>query len=223
MVSVVVWSGGLDSTVLLWDAMERAARREDVHALSVDYGQRHRRELDAAHRIATRHGVQHTTVPLDGLRAVMRGSSQTDDVAVPHGHYADESMRTTVVPNRNMILIAVGIAHAISVGAERVMYAAHVGDHAVYPDCREVFAEAMDFAASVCHYEPIRLWRPFIGMTKADIVRRGAELGAPMAETWSCYEGGELHCGQCGTCVERREAFVLAAVEDGTQYKEDGK
>lgn len=217
--AVVVWSGGLDSTVLLWHLLATAQPGETVHAVSVEYGQRHSRELKAARDIASDHGIAHTLVSLPGLRAVMKGSCLTDNVSVPHGHYEDETMRTTVVPNRNMLLLSVGIAQAISVGADTVAYAAHSGDHAVYPDCREEFADAMAYVARVCHYSAINLQRPFIGITKADIVRRGHDVGAPMARTWSCYEGGERHCGKCGTCVERREAFNLANVDDLTDYQ----
>jgi 7-cyano-7-deazaguanine synthase len=128
-------------------------------------------------------------------------------------------MRVTVVPNRNMILLAVAIGHAIASGADAVAYGAHAGDHAVYPDCRPAFAEAMAEAAGLCHYDPgVTLLRPFIDRTKADIVRLGAALGVPFALTWSCYEGGVRHCGRCGTCVERREAFTLAGVPDPTEY-----
>lgn len=216
--TVVVWSGGLDSTVLLWNTLATAQPGDTVLAVSIEYGQRHWRELSAARDIASRHGIAHTVVALPGLRAVMRGSCLTDSVAVPHGHYEDETMRATVVPNRNMLLLSVGIAHAISGGCDAVAYAAHSGDHAIYPDCRQEFADAMSEVARVCHYSPITLLRPFIGLTKGDIVKRGHELGAPMAATWSCYEGGERHCGQCGTCVERREAFDLAGVDDPTNY-----
>lgn len=217
MRAVVSLSGGLDSTVL---AHHLHARGELIECVAVDYGQRHRVELRYASAIAARLGVPFTVVDLSGLASTVMGdSSQTDpNVPVPHGHYADASMRVTVVPNRNMMLLAVATATAITAGGDAVAYAAHAGDHAIYPDCRPEFADAMAQAMALAHYTPITLARPFIGWSKADIVREGARLGVPFAETWSCYEGGTVHCGQCGTCVERREAFLLAGVPDPTPY-----
>jgi len=217
--TVVTLSGGLDSTVLLY---EQHARGTLAGAVSVHYGQRHARELDAA-RVACRAlDVPHDVVNLSDLAAtVFRGSSQTEaSIAVPHGHYADASMRVTVVPNRNMVLLAVATAAAITRGASAVAYAAHAGDHAVYPDCRPEFADAMAGAMALADYYPIRLLRPFVHISKADIVRLGHSLGVPMEATWSCYEGRDLHCGRCGTCVERREAFAVAGVADLTPYED---
>ena len=219
MKTVVIHSGGLDSTVLL-DHLRAAG--DDVTALSVDYGQRHRRELDAAAAICRRNGTPHRTADLSSLQSLLAGSSLTSPgMEVAEGHYTEDSMRTTVVPNRNMILLSVAVGHALSIGAGRVAYAAHSGDHAIYPDCREAFAEAMAEAIRLADWEPTELARPFVGMTKADIVRRGAELGTPFALTWSCYKGGGHHCGRCGTCIERREAFDLAGVPDPTEYADD--
>jgi 7-cyano-7-deazaguanine synthase len=150
----------------------------------------------------------------------MRNSSQTDDdIAVPHGHYTDESMKVTVVPNRNMVLLSVAIAEAISTGCENVAIAAHIGDHTIYPDCRAMFLLAMRDAARECHFEPIEILAPFIACTKAEIVHDGAELKVPFELTWSCYEGKAFHCGECGTCVERKEAFQIAGVTDPTVYE----
>jgi 7-cyano-7-deazaguanine synthase len=216
MKSVLIYSGGLDSTVLLCHL--RAAGQE-VHALSIDYGQRHRRELDAAAAVCAELGVPHRTADLTGLRPLLAGSSLTSpEIAVAEGHYTAESMKSTVVPNRNMILLAVAAGHALSIGAGQVAYAAHAGDHAIYPDCRREFADALARAMALADWKKLELARPFVDWTKAGIVRRGAELGAPFALTWSCYKGGERHCGRCGTCVERREAFELAGVEDPTSY-----
>jgi 7-cyano-7-deazaguanine synthase len=216
MRSLVILSGGLDSTVLC--AQESVAG--EVRALSVHYGQRHARELLAAERVAARLGIQHESVDLSSLRPLLSGSSQTDDeVAVPFGHYAADSMRQTIVPNRNMILLAVAVARALSTGCARVLYGAHAGDHAIYPDCRPDFLAALAAAVRVCDWRPVELEAPFIGLTKAQIVARGAELRAPLELTWSCYVGGERHCGRCGACVERREAFHAAAVSDPTAYE----
>jgi 7-cyano-7-deazaguanine synthase len=153
----------------------------------------------------------------------MGGSSQTDkSVPVPEGHYEEESMKQTVVPNRNMILLALAGAWAISTKSDAIAYAAHSGDHAIYPDCRPEFTEAMSDALRLCDWHEVKLMRPFLyptPMSKADIVKLGTSLGVPFELTWSCYKGGEKHCGKCGTCVERVEAFQLAGVEDPTEYE----
>lgn len=221
MQTVVVFSGGLDSTVLLYHLIDRGDR---VAALSVDYGQRHRKELHFAAATVQRLGVEHAVADLSALRPLMRSqlalSSQVDDVVpVPEGHYAEESMKQTIVPNRNMLLLAAAGAWAISRRADLVAYAAHAGDHAIYPDCREEFVVALDAALRLADWHPVRIARPFVHWTKAGIVERGAALGVPFAETWSCYKGGAKHCGKCGTCYERREAFQHAGVLDPTEYE----
>lgn len=215
MKTILIYSGGLDSTVLLFHLRDEG---HGVKALGIDYGQRHRRELDHAQGIASDIGVPFRVADLSPLGPFLAGSSQTSDLEVPEGHYADESMKLTVVPNRNMLMLSVAIAWAVSTKADAVAYAAHAGDHAIYPDCRPEFAKAMDEAARLCDWSPVELFRPFIGMTKADIVRRGAELAVPFEKTWSCYKGLDAHCGKCGTCVERREAFKVSGVKDATQY-----
>ena len=216
MKTVVLFSGGLDSTALL--ALLKDQRR-DLVAISFDYGQRHRRELDAARAVVERLGISHRILDIRSLTSVMQGSALTsENVAVPHGHYEEQSMQATVVPNRNMIFLSLAFAEAIQVGADRVAYGAHAGDHAIYPDCRPEFVRAMGEAARLCHYRPIELETPFVEIRKEEIVHLGAEVGAPFELTWSCYEGGERHCGRCGTCVERREAFSLAGISDPTDY-----
>ncbi|MGA0133849.1 MAG: 7-cyano-7-deazaguanine synthase QueC [Opitutales bacterium] len=213
--TVLIYSGGIDSTVLL--AHLRAEGRE-VHCLSVDYGQRHRRELEAARALCAHHGVGHRLADLRALAPLFGSNALTGGVKVPEGHYEEESMKATVVPNRNMLLISVATAWAVSLRAESVAYGAHGGDHAIYPDCRPEFAEALDRAVRLADWHEVRLERPFVKMDKAAIVRRGAELDVPFGLTWSCYVGGERHCGKCGTCVERKEAFRLAGVADPTDY-----
>jgi len=190
-----------------------------VYALSIDYGQRHRIELDRAAQIAAHYGVEHRVIDLHCLKPIMPGSSLTDDaVDVPLGHYEEESMKATVVPNRNMILLSVTAAWAISLKADHIAYAAHAGDHAIYPDCRPVFADTMAEAIKLADWHEVELIRPFVNWSKTKIAQRGKELNAPMHLTWSCYQGTEPHCGQCGTCVERREAFVQAGITDPTEY-----
>ena len=216
--AVVLLSGGLDSCVLLRQLLHEQFVCE---ALSVNYGQRHAVELQAAQDIAAYYRVPHTILDLSVLSPLcMGGSSQTSgEVPVPLGHYADPSMKTTVVPNRNMILLALAIGRAITIGAQHVAYAAHAGDHAVYPDCRPAFANAMVDAARLCHYTPVMIIRPFIDKSKAGIVWLGHSLGAPLHLTYSCYQGVKgQHCGKCGTCVERKEAFQLSGVDDPTVY-----
>jgi 7-cyano-7-deazaguanine synthase len=219
MKTILIHSGGLDSTVLLYWLRRQG---HEVMALSVDYGQRHVIELQCAETICNALGVPFFAADLSKLQPLFRGSSQTDhSVPVPHGHYTDESMKKTVVPNRNMLLIAVAGAHAIAEQADNVAYAAHAGDHAIYPDCREEFVEPLARALSLADWHPVNLLRPFIAMTKAEIVQGGAEMGVPFHLTYSCYEGQPFHCGKCGTCVERREAFQLAGVTDPTAYRDD--
>lgn len=219
MKSVIIYSGGLDSTVLLYHL--RAAG-DHPHALSIDYGQRHRCELAAAARICEGCGVPHSTADLSSIQPLLAESSLTSpEIEVAEGHYTEATMKSTVVPNRNMIFLALATGHALSIGASRVAYAAHSGDHAIYPDCRNEFADAMAAAMALADWNTVELMRPFVDWTKAGIVRRGAELGVPFVQTWSCYKGGDLHCGRCGTCIERREAFALADVDDPTAYADD--
>ena len=219
MKSLVVHSGGMDSTVLLHKLVQEG---DEVKALSVNYGQRHSRELEAAHALCTEFGVEHRVADLSGLSDLLAGSALTSsDIEVPEGHYAEDNMKASVVPNRNMILLSVAAGWAISSKYDRIAYAAHSGDHAIYPDCRNEFAEALDGAIRLADWHEVSLYRPFVDMTKADIVSLGAKLGVPFEKTWSCYKGQDLHCSRCGTCVERREAFYLAGVEDPTTYAPD--
>jgi 7-cyano-7-deazaguanine synthase len=163
--------------------------------------------------------VKHQVADLRALAPLFGANALTDShVAVPEGHYEEASMKATVVPNRNMLLIAVAASWAMSLKASSVAYGAHGGDHAIYPDCRPVFADALDKAIRLADWHEVSLERPFVGMDKTGIVRRGVELRVPLELTWSCYVGGDKHCGKCGTCVERKEAFIQAGVKDPTAY-----
>lgn len=214
--ATVVLSGGMDSAVALWWAKEM---HEVTNAISINYGQRHKKELKCAAKLAKMLDVPHQVINLTDVAKVLPGNALTDkEVEVPYGHYADNSMRATVVPNRNMMLLSVAIASAAASKANSVVYGAHAGDHPIYPDCRPEFIDCMNMAAQRSWYEPIQLVAPFKNKTKTDIVRLGADLGVPFEHTWSCYEGGDVHCGKCGTCVERIEAFREAGVPDPTVY-----
>lgn len=214
---VAIYSGGMDSTVLLYHLRSLGY---EVNALSVDYGQRHRKELESARTICHASGIPHEVADLRGITHLLQGSSLTSaEVEVPEGHYAEESMKMTVVPNRNMIMLSVAIGYAISLRAKFVAYGAHAGDHTIYPDCRPEFAAAVNTAALLADWHQVELLSPFIRLTKSEIARLGAQLNVPYHLTWSCYKGGERHCGRCGTCVERAEAFSLAGLHDPTEYQ----
>ncbi|ASY65821.1 Queuosine Biosynthesis QueC ATPase (plasmid) [Sinorhizobium sojae CCBAU 05684] len=219
MKTIVICSGGLDSVSL---AHKVAAEHELALLVSFDYGQRHRKELDFAAACARRLGVPHQVIDLTEVGRHLTGSALTDDVEVPDGHYAEETMKTTVVPNRNAIMLAIAFGIAAAHKAEAVATAVHGGDHFIYPDCRPGFINA--FQAMQNHalegYADVRLYAPYVNVSKADIVADGAKHDTPFAETWSCYKGGSRHCGRCGTCVERREAFHLAGVADPTDYED---
>lgn len=216
MKAVVLFSGGLDSTVLACHLLRDQA---EVTLLSIDYGQRHKKELSSARHIAGLLDTPHQILSLPGLSTLLGGNALTDhSVNLPEGHYAEETMKATVVPNRNMILLSLAAGHAISIQYDTVAYAAHAGDHTIYPDCRPAFADAMEQALKLADWESISLFRPFVNWSKADLVKRGNEIGVPFEHTWSCYAGGEKHCGKCGTCVERKEAFELVGLSDPTCY-----
>lgn len=211
--AVVLHSGGLDSSVALVFAI--ATGYDKVISFGVNYNQKHSKELDFARRFAERYNVERIEVTLPigfGASTLLSGNK------VPEGHYAEESMKQTVVPNRNMVMIAMAGSLAEARGFSTVMTAVHAGDHFIYPDCRPDFIKPMDKALLASTEGRVSISTPFIDLTKAQIVRTGALLGVPFELTWSCYVGGDVHCGKCGTCYERREAFELAGVPDPTEY-----
>ncbi len=219
MKTIVICSGGLDSVTL---AHKVAAKRTLSRLVSFDYGQRHKKELDYARRCALRLGVPHDVVDITAVGRLLTGSALTSGGPVPEGHYAEDTMRITVVPNRNAIMLAVAFGVAAAEQADAVAAAVHGGDHFIYPDCRPAFVEAFETMQrhALEGLAKIAFYTPFLRISKADIVREGVRLGVPFAETWSCYQGGSLHCGRCGTCVERREAFHLAGQDDPTTYED---
>lgn len=213
--SVIIYSGGLDSTTLLYEECERVAL-----AVTFDYGSNH-----AAHEIAcARHhcallGIEHLVIELAFMAKYFESSLLSGADAIPDGNYNDSNMHSTVVPFRNGIMLSVACGLAESRGLKRVLIANHGGDHAIYPDCRPEFVAAMDAAMQAGTYEGVTLVAPYTNISKADIVRRGAQMGIDYGETYSCYRGGEHHCGRCGTCTERREAFLEAGIPDPTVYE----
>ncbi|MFT6656941.1 MAG: 7-cyano-7-deazaguanine synthase [Maritalea sp.] len=215
--TIVICSGGLDSVTL---AHRVAAQHDLVGLLSFDYGQRHKKELDSAAFCAVQLGVPHQIIDIQNVGKSLSGSALTDDVDVPDGHYEEETMRVTVVPNRNAIMLAIAFGIATANGADAVAAAVHGGDHFIYPDCRPDFIDAFQNMQdrALDGYASIQLLTPYVLGSKADIVTDGAKFNVPFAQTWSCYKGGTNHCGRCGTCVERREAFHLAGVADPTVY-----
>ena len=218
--AIAVVSGGLDSVTL---AHLLARLGAQLHLLAFDYGQKHRKELDFARECAQRLNADFDIVDLSGFSRLISASALTSDtIEVPHGHYAAPMMALTVVPNRNAILLALAFGVAVNESAQIVATGVHGGDHFIYPDCRPDFIQsfdAMQKTATEGFSDPnLRLLAPFLETDKTGIVRLGHELGVPSERTWSCYEGGAKHCGKCGTCVERREAFALADVEDPTDY-----
>ncbi len=213
---LVLLSGGMDSTVALYHT---AAVAPVAAAVSFDYNSKHNcREIPMAAWHADHLGIKHITLPLKFIDKHFDSHLLSGGGEIPLGHYEEQNMRQTVVPFRNGIMLAIAAGLAESIEASKLVIAAHAGDHAIYPDCREPFMAAIAEAIRLGTYAGVAVERPFISMDKAAIVRRGYELGVDFSRTWSCYVGGEKHCGECGTCVERREAFLLAGIEDPTDY-----
>lgn len=214
--TVVIYSGGMDSYTVLHRALREGL---DVHALSFDYGQRHARELEVAERVCRQLGVPHQVVDIRAIHGLIDNSALTDaSRALPEGDYGEENLSATVVPNRNMILLALAIAKAVNIGAGRVDYGAHGGDHVLYPDCRPEFVEAMNAVAGIANFEAVEIHAPFLRATKAQILAEGLAMGLDYIDTWTCYRGEALACGRCGSCRERLAAFAAHGVNDPIAY-----
>lgn len=214
---VVILSGGMDSTTLLYDIINRGYI---PHALSVNYAQRHVKEIECAKETCKALKVAHKVVDLWQVGTeLLQGSSLTSDIAVPEGHYSEKTMKATVVPNRNMILLSLAIGYAISIKAKKVFYGAHAGDHIIYPDCRGTFVQAMKVAALLCDWNPVDVLALYQNIDKGDIVIKGLKLGVDFSKTWTCYKGGDKACGKCGACVERILAFFKAKADDPVPYE----
>jgi 7-cyano-7-deazaguanine synthase len=213
--ALLVLSGGMDSTTLLY---ERAS--EISLAVSFDYGSNHNgREIPFAKFHCEKLGIEHLTIPLKFMHDYFKSSLLSGADAIPEGTYADENMKSTVVPFRNGIMLSVAAGLAESRGLSKVMMANHFGDHDIYPDCRKEFVDAMSQAMAAGTYANITIDAPYTLISKADIARRGKTLGVDYGQTWSCYKGGKVHCGKCATCLERKAALAEAGIEDTTEYE----
>lgn len=213
--SVIVVSGGMDSVTLLYEKKDEIAL-----GISFDYGSNHNHnELPLAALHCQRLGIAHVVVPLDFMHQYFKSSLLESGDSIPDGSYDEENMKSTVVPFRNGVMLAVAAGIAESNGLTKVLIANHGGDHTIYPDCRPEFIAAMDAAVEAGTFARVRVVAPYTNISKADIARRGRALGIDYAETWSCYKGGHVHCGTCGTCVERKEALREAGIEDNTPYQ----
>ncbi len=202
-------SGGMDSVTLLYHALSKTSP-DKIFAISFNYGQKHKKELECAKAICNQWGINHNIVDLSQASLLLKSSLTSNDQAVPHGHYAEQNMKQTVVPNRNAIMLSIAYGAAISNGSKYLLYGAHTGDHFIYPDCRPEFVEALDKALKIGNegFGDVSILAPFKGISKSEIVTLGVKLKVPYQYTWSCYEGNLRPCGQCGTCVERVESFL---------------
>src|SRR5690606_14577267 len=213
---VTIYSGGMDSFTLLHRLLREG---HEVHALSFNYGQRHSKELLYAQQVCEELGISHKIVDITAINQLLQGSSLTDDIEVPEGHYEAENMKSTVVPNRNMIMLSLAIGYAVSLHAEAVYYGAHGGDHAIYPDCRPLFVQKMNEVAQVANYEAVAVVAPYLYSDKIEILREGLAMGLDYGKTWTCYNGREKACGKCGSCIERLEAFARNDAADPLAYE----
>ena len=215
MKGVVILSGGMDSTTLLYDVVKQGY---ETYAVSFDYNQKHKRELESAKATCKKLGLEHKVLDLGVLNQVAPSALTRDDWDIPEGHYADENMKQTVVPNRNMVMLSLATAYAIGKGAKHLFYGAHAGDHDIYPDCRKEYVEALKETIKLADWKEVELKAPYLDIDKGDIAIKGKELGVDYSLTWTCYKGKDDACGKCGSCVERLEAFDKAKVEDPLKY-----
>lgn len=216
MMSVIIVSGGMDSVTLLYDIHSRG---EEVHALSFDYNQRHQKEIQYAKMNCDALNIPHTIISLSVLNDIAPSSLTRQSSPVPEGEYDGENMKQTVVPNRNMVMLSLAASFAISIGADKLYYGAHSGDHAIYPDCRPEFVKAVSETLLLCDWHPIELVVPYLHDNKETILKRGLDLGIDYSKTWTCYNGREKACGKCGSCVERLAAFIAIGKTDPLEYE----
>jgi len=218
--AIVVYSGGMDSFTTLHKAIEDEGGANHIMALSFNYGQRHKKELEYAIRECARLGVLHRVIPLD-FGAMLSGSALTSAIEVPLGHYEEPSMKQTVVPNRNMIMLSIAAGIAVAENVGRLYCGVHDGDHAIYPDCRPEFIDAMNSVLAIANYTPVKIIAPWLGGTKVSILEWGLEAGLNYGDSWTCYNGREHACGKCGSCQERLEAFEALGAMDPLEYETD--
>ena len=204
---VAVVSGGMDSVTMLHDLYSQG---HEIQVISFNYGQRHIKELKVAKENAEALGLKHTVVEMGFMSDLLSNSALTGDIDVPEGHYEDENMKLTAVPNRNMIMASIAIGYAVNLEYDTVALGVHSGDHAIYPDCRPKFIEILNEVARIANYQPIEVIAPYINMNKVNIVARGSEIGVDYSKTWTCYKGLDKACGRCGSCQERLEALYLS-------------
>ncbi len=213
---VVIYSGGMDSFTVLNRALQDG---KQVYALSFNYGQRHVKELDYASKVCKNLDIPHKVINISAINELLAGSSLTDDISIPEGHYAAENMQSTVVPNRNMILLSLAVGYAVSVSASQVYYGAHAGDHTIYPDCRPEFVNKMNDVCQIANYEPVEIISPYLKVNKSAILTDGISMGLDYSQTWTCYNGRSQACGKCGACQERLEAFDDNQITDPLSYE----
>jgi 7-cyano-7-deazaguanine synthase len=213
--SVIILSGGLDSTTLTYDLVNQGMK---VYPISFNYKQKHEKELEYATITTKKLGLEHKIVDLSVLNDLAPSSLTRKEWKIPEGHYNDETMKQTVIPNRNMVMLSLATSYAISLQAKKLYYGAHSGDHTIYPDCRKEFVKKLGEAIKICDWNKIILKVPYINISKADIVAKGLKLGVPYEDTWTCYKGLKKACGVCGSCRERLEAFKINNVQDPLCY-----
>jgi len=216
--AVVIYSGGMDSFTILNKAKQEGY---ELYALTFDYGQKHKKEIEYASRVCQELGINHRIIDITAINQLLQSSSLTSEKEIPEGHYADDNMKSTMVPNRNMILLSLAIGYAVDIGANKVFYGAHSGDHAIYPDCRPEFVEAMNAVSKIANYEPVEIVTPYLSGDKISILADGLKMGLDYGKSWTCYNGREKACGKCGSCDERLEAFRLNNAVDPLPYETD--
>lgn len=214
--AVVIYSGGMDSFTILNKALRSG---KEIYALTFDYGQKHCKEIEYAKAACSRLNIPHRIIDITAINQLLQSSSLTSDIEIPEGHYEDDNMKSTVVPNRNMILLSLAIGYAVDIGAAEVFYGAHAGDHAIYPDCRPEFVTAMNAVAQIANYQAVSIETPYLNANKDAILKDGLAMGLDYSNTWTCYNGRQHACGKCGSCVERLEAFAANNAKDPLTYE----
>ena len=213
---VVIFSGGMDSFTVLSRAIQEGYQ---VYALTFNYGQRHLKEIEYASAVCEELGADHKIIDISVINQLIQGSSLTSDIDIPEGHYAADNMKSTVVPNRNMILLSLAVGYAVSISASKVFYGAHSGDHAIYPDCRPEFVQKMNDVSAIANYDAVEIVTPYLDYDKGGILADGLKMGLDYSKAWTCYNGRDKACGKCGSCDERLEAFAFNNITDPLEYE----